>query len=286
MELMIVTGMSGAGKSQASNALEDVGYYCVDNMPPALMAPFLELCRQSSQELNRVALVTDVRSGTLFRELQAVLPTLQAAVESCRILFLDCSNEALRRRFKETRRHHPLAEDGRSIEQALQTERELLTPLYEMADYRIDTTHLNAAQLKSRLVDLFMHQADTAMTVQVLSFGFKYGFPAEADIMLDMRCLPNPFYVEDLRRLTGMDAAVQEYVMSNPAAVEYLERILALLRHTIPLYQKEGRSQLVIAIGCTGGKHRSVTMANRVAEALKDMTDGPVLAYHRDIGRE
>lgn len=286
MELMIVTGMSGAGKSQASNALEDVGYYCVDNMPPALMAPFLELCRQSSQELNRVALVTDVRSGTLFQELQAVLPALQAAVDVCRILFLDCSNEALRRRFKETRRHHPLAEEGRSIEQALQAERQMLTPLYEMADYRIDTTHLNAAQLKSRLADLFMGQPDTAMTVQVLSFGFKYGFPAEADIMLDMRCLPNPFYVEDLRRLTGMDAAVQEYVMSNPAAVEYLERIKALLSHTIPLYQKEGRSQLVIAIGCTGGKHRSVTMANRLAEALKDMTDGPVLAYHRDIGRE
>ena len=286
MELMIVTGMSGAGKTHASNALEDIGYYCVDNMPPALMAPFLELCRQSSQELNRVALVTDVRSGTLFAELQAVLPQLQAAVDTCRILFLDCSNEALRRRFKETRRHHPLAEGGRTIEEALQEERRLLTPLYEMADYRIDTTHLYAAQLKSRLADLFMQQPDTAMTVQVLSFGFKYGFPAEADIMLDMRCLPNPYYVEDLRPLTGMDTAVQEYVMSNPAAAEYLERIKALLGHTIPLYQKEGRHQLVIAIGCTGGKHRSVTMANRLAEAIQRMTDGPVLTYHRDIGRE
>lgn len=286
MELMIVTGMSGAGKSQASNALEDIGYYCVDNMPPALMAPFLELCRQSSQDLNRVALVTDVRAGTLFQELNEVLPSLQEAVDACHILFLDCSNEALRRRYKETRRHHPLAEEGRTIEQALQEERRMLTPLYEMADYRIDTTHLNSAQLKSRLADLFMQQPDTAMTVQVMSFGFKYGFPAEADIMLDMRCLPNPFYVEDLRRLTGMDAAVQEYVMSNPAATEYLERMKALLSHTIPLYQKEGRHQLVIAIGCTGGKHRSVTMANRLAEALKEMTDGPVLAYHRDIGRE
>ena len=286
MELMIVTGMSGAGKSQASNALEDIGYYCVDNMPPALMAPFLELCRQSSQDLNRVALVTDVRSGTLFRELQEVLPTLQESVDACHILYLNCSNEALRRRYKETRRHHPLAEEGQSIEQALQEERRLLSPLYEMADYRIDTTHLNTAQLKSRLADLFMQQPDTAMTVQVLSFGFKYGFPAEADIMLDMRCLPNPFYVEELRRLTGMDAAVQEYVMSNPAATEYLERMVALLKHTIPLYQKEGRHQLVIAIGCTGGKHRSVTMANRLAEALKDMSDGPVRAYHRDIGRE
>lgn len=286
MELMIVTGMSGAGKSQASNALEDVGYYCVDNMPPALMAPFLELCRQSSQELNRVALVTDVRAGTLFQELQEVLPALTAAVDTCRILFLDCGNETLRRRFKETRRQHPLAEEGLPIEQALQAERQLLAPLYEMADYRIDTTHLNAAQLKGRLADLFKSQPDMAMTVQVLSFGFKYGFPAEADIMLDMRCLPNPFYVEELRRQTGMDAAVQDYVMSNPAAVEYLERILALLRHTIPLYQKEGRSQLVIAIGCTGGKHRSVTMANRLVDALKDINDGPVLSYHRDIERE
>lgn len=286
MELMIVTGMSGAGKSQASNALEDVGYYCVDNLPPALMAPFVELCRQSSQELNRVALITDVRAGTLFRELEAVLPTLQSAVDSCHILFLDCSNEVLRRRFKATRRQHPLAEEGRSTEQALEMERQLLAPLHEMADWRVDTTHLNAAQLKGRLTELFRQQGDTSMTVQVLSFGFKYGFPAEADIMLDMRCLPNPFYVEDLRPLTGMDEAVQNYVMSNPAAQEYLERIIALLGHTLPLYQKEGRSQLVIAIGCTGGKHRSVTMANRVAEALKGMTDGPVLAYHRDIGRE
>ena len=286
MELMIVTGMSGAGKSQAIKAMEDIGYYCVDNMPPALMAPFLELCRQSSQELNRVALVTDVRSGTLFRELQEVLPSLQAAADVCRILFLDCSNEALRRRFKETRRHHPLAEEGRSIEAALLEERRMLSPLYEMADYRIDTTHLNAAQLKGRVANLLMQQTGTAMAVQVMSFGFKYGFPAEADVMLDMRCLPNPFYIENLRPLTGNDPEVQDYVMSDPAATTYLERILALLSHTIPLYQKEGRSQLVIAIGCTGGKHRSVTMANRIAEALKDMTDGQVLSYHRDIGRE
>ena len=286
MELMIVTGMSGAGKSQASKALEDVGYYCVDNMPPALMAPFLELCRQSSQELERVALVTDVRSGMLFDELQAVLPNLTAAVDTCRILFLDCANETLRRRYKETRRAHPLVEEGRTIEQALQLERELLTPLYEMADYRIDTTHLNTAQLKSRLSSLFMSQTDTAMTIQLLSFGFKYGFPAEADLMLDMRCLPNPFYVEELRRQTGNDLPVQEYVMSNPDAAEYLARIIALLRHTIPLYKREGRRQLVIAIGCTGGKHRSVTMTNRLAEALEPLTDGQILVYHRDIGRE
>lgn len=286
MELMIVTGMSGAGKSQASKALEDVGYYCVDNMPPALMAPFLQLCRQSSQDLNRVALVTDVRSGMLFEELQAVLPALTEAVECCHVLFLDCSNEALRRRYKETRRSHPLAEEGRPIEQALQMERQLLAPLYEMADYRIDTTHLTAAQLKSRLANLFAVRPEMTMTVQVLSFGYKYGFPAEADIMLDMRCLPNPFYVPELRPLTGMDPAVQDYVMDNPDAAAYLKHICALLGHTIPLYKKEGRSQLVIAIGCTGGKHRSVTMANRLADALKEMTDGQILVYHRDIGRE
>jgi len=286
MELMIVTGMSGAGKSQASKALEDVGYYCVDNMPPALMVPFLQLCRQSSQDLNRVALVTDVRSGMLFEELQAVLPALTEAVECCHVLFLDCSNEALRRRYKETRRSHPLAEEGRPIEQALQMERQLLAPLYEMADYRIDTTHLTAAQLKSRLANLFAVRPEMAMTVQVLSFGYKYGFPAEADIMLDMRCLPNPFYVPELRPLTGLDPAVQDYVMDNPDAAAYLKHICALLGHTIPLYKKEGRSQLVIAIGCTGGKHRSVTMANRLADALKEMTDGQILVYHRDIGRE
>lgn len=286
MELMIVTGMSGAGKSQAVKALEDVGYYCVDNMPPTLMPPFLQLCRQSSQALDKVALVTDVRSGLLFEELQQVLPQLEAGVELCRILFLDCGNEVLRRRFKETRRQHPLAEDGRPIEQALALERQRLAPLLEMADYRIDTTHLNAAQLKSRLADLFMTRPDTAMTVQILSFGFKYGYPAEADIMLDLRCLPNPYYVEELRRLTGMDAAVQDYVMGNPDAVEYFNRIKALLAHTIPLYRKEGRSQLVIAIGCTGGKHRSVTMVNRLAAELEQMTELRILTYHRDMGRE
>ncbi len=286
MELMIVTGMSGAGKSQAVKALEDVGYYCVDNMPPALMPPFLQLCRQSTQPLERVALVTDVRSGRLFEELQEVLPELEKAVENYHILFMDCRAEVLCRRFKETRRHHPLADEGRTIEQALQRERQLLAPLFDMADYRIDTTHLNAAQLKSRLATLFAQRADTAMTVQLISFGFKYGFPAEADIMLDMRCLPNPYYVEALRSLTGMDEPVQQYVMDNPAAQEYLARVLALLEHTIPLYQKEGRSQLVIAIGCTGGKHRSVTMVNRLQEALALGSDRRIITYHRDIGRE
>ena len=286
MELMIITGMSGAGKSQATNALEDIGYYCVDNMPPTLMLPFLQLCRQSSQTLDKVALVTDVRSGLLFDELQQVLPQLEANADVCRILFLDCSNEALRRRFKETRRQHPLAEEGRPIEQALLLERQMLSPLFEMADYRIDTTHLNTAQLKSRIADLFMTRPDTAMTVQVISFGFKYGYPAEADLVLDMRCLPNPYYVEELRHKTGNDREVQDYVMSNPDAVEYYNRIKALLEHTLPLYQKEGRSQLVIAIGCTGGKHRSVTMANLLAAQLEQVTDLRVLTYHRDLGRE
>lgn len=286
MELMIITGMSGAGKSQATNALEDIGYYCVDNMPPTLMLPFLQLCRQSSQTLDKVALVTDVRCGLLFEELQQVLPQLEANVDSCHILFLNCSNEVLRRRFKETRRQHPLSEDGRPIEQALQLERQMVAPLYEMADYRIDTTHLNTAQLKSRIADLFMTQPDTAMTVQIMSFGFKYGFPAEADIMLDMRCLPNPYYVEELRHQTGNDAPVQDYVLSNPDAAEYYSRIRSLLSHTIPLFRKEGRTQLVIAIGCTGGKHRSVTMVNKLSAELEQDTDLRVLTYHRDLGRE
>lgn len=286
MELMIITGMSGAGKSQATNALEDIGYYCVDNMPPTLMLPFLQLCRQSSQTLDKVALVTDVRCGLLFEELQQVLPQLEANVEDCRILFLDCSNEVLRRRFKETRRQHPLAEDGRPIEQAIQLERQMLSRLLEMADFRIDTTYLNAAQLKSRIADLFMTRPDTAMTVQMMSFGFKYGFPAEADLMLDLRCLPNPFYVEELRGKTGNDPEVQDYVMSNPDAVEYYNRVKALLDHIIPLYRKEGRSQVVVAIGCTGGKHRSVTLTNKLAHHLEQDDNLRVLIYHRDLGRE
>ena len=283
MELIIVTGMSGAGKSLASKALEDIGYYCVDNMPPALMPPFLQLCSQSNQPLARIALVTDVRAGTLFDELQAVLPTLAEAVDVCQVLFLDCNTEVLRRRFKESRRTHPLANADCPVEKALAQERQLLAPLFEMADYRIDTTTLTSAQLKSRISDLFRDEPDTEMKVQIMSFGFKYGYPAEADIMLDVRCLPNPYYVEELRPLTGMDKAVQDYVLDNPDAPIFLERLQALLNHLLPLYQKEGRSQLVIAIGCTGGKHRSVTMVNELAKAFADR---PLLVYHRDMGRE
>ena len=283
MELIIVTGMSGAGKSLASNALEDLGYYCVDNMPPALMPPFLQLCRQSAQPLERIALVTDVRSGCLFEELQAVLPRLQAAADVCQVLFLDCNNEMLRRRFKETRRQHPLAGDDSPIELALQQERLLLAPLFDMADYRIDTTYMSTAQLRSRLAEVFRDKLGTSMTVHLMSFGFKYGYPAEADIMLDARCLPNPFYIDELRPQTGMDAPVQAYVMGNPDAAELLARITALLEHLLPLYEKEGRTQLSIAIGCTGGKHRSVTLINKLAEQL---TGWRVLVHHRDMGKE
>lgn len=283
MELIIVTGMSGAGKSLASNALEDLGYYCVDNMPPALMPPFLQLCRQSAQPLERIALVTDVRSGCLFEELQAVLPRLQAAADVCQVLFLDCNNEVLRRRFKETRRQHPLAGDDSPIELALQQERLLLAPLFDMADYRIDTTYMSTAQLRSRLAEVFRDKLGASMTVHLMSFGFKYGYPAEADIMLDARCLPNPFYIDELRPQTGMDAPVQAYVMGNPDAAELLTRITALLEHLLPLYEKEGRTQLSIAIGCTGGKHRSVTLINKLAEQL---TGRRVLVHHRDMGKE
>lgn len=283
MEVIIVTGMSGAGKSQASHALEDLGFYCVDNMPPALMPPFLQLCRQSAQPLERVALVTDVRSGCLFDELQAVLPQLQAEADPCRILFLDCNNEVLRRRYKEARRQHPLATDDRPIDLALQQERLLLAPLFDMADYRIDTTFMTTAQLRSRLAEVFRDKLGAAMTVHLMSFGFKYGYPAEADMMLDARCLPNPYYIEELRPQTGMDLSVQEYVMSFPAATELLVRITALLNHLLPLYEQEGRTQLSIAIGCTGGKHRSVTLVNKLAEQLGEWK---VLVHHRDMGKE
>ena len=199
------------------------------------------------------------------------------------MLFLDCNTEVLRRRFKESRRIHPLAGPECPVEQALAKERELLAPLFEMADYRIDTTYLTSAQFKSRISDLFRDEPDTEMKVQVMSFGFKYGYPAEADIMLDVRCLPNPYYVEELRELTGMDKPVQDYVMNNPDAPIFLARLQALLNHLLPLYQKEGRSQLVIAIGCTGGKHRSVTMVNELAKAFPDRR---LLVFHRDMGRE
>ncbi len=285
MELLIVTGMSGAGKSLAVRALEDIGFYCVDNMPPVLMGKFAELCNHSAQTIRRVALVTDVRSGAMFETLEDTLQAMTAQGQDYRILFLDCADDTLCRRYKETRRRHPLAGEEEPVETALINERRLLQPLFDRADYRLDTTQLSTAQLKQQITAMFLDKPDEAMSIQCMSFGFKYGFPAEADVMLDVRCFPNPFYVPQLKEQTGLDRPVREFVLASADTQKFLARLYAMLDHLIPLYIKEGKSQLVLAIGCTGGKHRSVTIAEEVAAHIR-LTNHRVLVNHRDIDKK
>lgn len=284
MELLIVTGMSGAGKTLAVRALEDIGFYCVDNMPPMLMGKFAELCDRSARPLHRVALVTDVRSGAMFDTLSEALQTLKSQGQDYRVLYLDCADEALCRRYKETRRRHPLAQDTEPVEQALRRERQLLQPLFDRADYRLDTTRLTTAQLKQQITALFLEETEGAMTVQCISFGFKYGFPAEADVMLDVRCFPNPFYEPSLKPLTGLDEPVREFVLAAEDTKEFLRRLYGMLDHLLPLYVKEGKSQLVIAIGCTGGKHRSVAITEALAPHIREQNHR-VTVNHRDIDK-
>ncbi len=285
MEFIIVTGLSGAGKSRAITALEDIGFYCVDNMPPLLLPKFAELCLQSEDRLSRVAMVVDVRGGQMFDDLFDGLQELRRMEIDYKILFLECDDQVLARRYKETRRQHPLiGEDIQTVYQAVAAERQLLKPLLDRTDYLIDTTHLSSAQLKERVTDLFLGDHSKAMLVQCMSFGFKYGYPAEADLMFDVRCLPNPFYEPELKHKTGLDADVRDYVRENDATRGFEERLYSLVDYLLPLYADEGKSQLVIAIGCTGGKHRSVALTEALAAHIRE-TGGRVAVNHRDIGK-
>ena len=282
MELVIVTGLSGAGKSRTVDALEDIGFYCVDNVPPMLISKFTQLCMQS-QEFTRVAIVTDLRGGDLFIKLFDELDELTNQNIKFKLLFLDCSDQVLMRRFKETRRRHPLCSiSDDSVETAVKSERKLLEPARARANYIVDTTHLSPAQLKSRISEMFLENKLGAMLVNCVSFGFKYGYPVDADIVIDVRCLPNPFYVPELKELTGLDEQVRDYVMSTPQAQGLMDRVISLIDYTIPLYVSEGKSQLVVAFGCTGGKHRSITFAELVHKHLKE-NNNYVKVSHRDI---
>ncbi len=283
MEFVIVTGLSGAGKSRAVDALEDIGFYCVDNMPPKLLPKFAELCLQSKETLSRVAIVIDARGGELFDDLTESLDELKRQGGDYTLLFLECDDQVLARRYKETRRKHPLAAaNGGSVIKAIEMERALLKSARSRTDYLIDTSHLSSAQLKERITTLFMGDTSKAMLIQCMSFGFKDGFPAEADLMLDVRCLPNPFYVDELKRKTGLDADVRDYVLEKSETKGFQERMYAMIDYLLPLYINEGKSQLVIAIGCTGGKHRSVTLAEELAKHIAAMGHR-VMVNHRDI---
>ena len=283
MEFVIVTGLSGAGKTRAMHALEDIGFFCVDNLPPALIPVFYDLCIKSENLMGRVAVVTDTRGGELFKSFFTAMEALKHDKKAYRILFLDSSDAVLVRRFKETRRRHPLSEDlNGSLEQAVKLEREMLKPVKECADYVIDTSGVSPTQLKNRITELFLSNPTDSMTVHCISFGFKFGIPMESDLVFDVRCLPNPFYEEELRPQTGLDAPVRDYVMNTEETAGFVDRFTDLIDYLLPLYSKEGKSQLVIAVGCTGGHHRSVALAQYMRDylAAKGVKSS---VTHRDI---
>lgn len=284
MELLIVSGISGAGKSLAVNALEDIGFFCIDNIPAGLLPKLVELA-QSSTELEKVAVVLDIRAGKSMTGIIETLSSLDKNDVSFKVLFLDASDETLERRYKETRRRHPISiSDGVSTAQAIKAEREVLTPICELANFKIDTSLLSTAMLRDKIVSLFMAQTADAMRLNILSFGFKYGQPKEADIIFDVRCIPNPFYIPELKHKTGMDKEVYDFVFKNEGAEGLYKRIFELLTYSLPLYVKEGKSQLTIAVGCTGGKHRSIAFVQRLLKDLSPLGFKPHVE-NRDFDR-
>ena len=284
MKMIIVTGMSGAGKSTALNVLEDEGYYCADNMPISLIPKFAELANAGEDEYSNIAIGVDIRSGHALIELDAVLDDMKAEHYNYTILFLESRDDVLVKRYKETRRTHPLAKDDHDrIDNVIRLEREELKFLKKRADVIIDTSQMLTRELKTELENIFFNDKNFKnLFVTVLSFGFKYGIPADADLVFDVRFLPNPYYVEELKYLTGNDKPVQDYVKKAPEALEFLNKIDDLLRFLLPNYVKEGKNSLVIAIGCTGGKHRSVTFAEYTAKYLQ-AKGVRVQKQHRDI---
>ena len=286
MEFVIISGLSGAGKSKAASFMEDMNFFCVDNLPAPLIPKFAELGMAGAGEYDRVVLVTDIRGGTNFDSLFQALDDLKRMKCSYRILFMEATDAVIIKRYKETRRSHPLEEQCDSLEQAIELERKMLAPLRERAEYIIDTSNLSTAKLKGELRRLFDREgsAEGRMDVRVLSFGFKHGIPMEADLVFDVRFLPNPYYVADLRPLTGLDQGVRDYVFNGGQAEEFLNRLWNLLGWLLPRYEEEGKTALVIAVGCTGGHHRSVAVAHALSDKIR--AEGwSISESHRDLGR-
>ena len=286
MQLVIVTGMSGAGKSRVIDSLEDIGFFCVDNMTPKLIPTFVQILNDSAEIREKVAIVADVRLGDSFSKLFSALDELKTMECEYRILFIDADNDVILRRYQETRRKHPLSKMGanKSLQDIIAQEREMLREARNIANYVIDTSHLSTSQLKERVAKLFFEDVSRTMKISVLSFGFKYGSPKDSDLVFDVRCLPNPFYVPELKHQTGLDAPVYDYVMSFDEAKNLEPKLIDLVSYLVPLYRSEGKSQLTISVGCTGGKHRSVVFAEKIYKKIKE--DGfNVSVYHRDINR-
>lgn len=285
MKMIIVTGMSGAGKSTALNVLEDEGFYCVDNMPISLIMKFAEIASKGEGGYENIALGVDVRNGEGFKELDRVLDELDENNYNYTILYLDSSDEVLVKRYKETRRTHPLAK-GNRIEDGIKIERETLSFLRRRASIIIDTSNMLTREFKAEMEKIFIHNKKfNNLFVTVLSFGFKYGIPSDADLVFDVRFLPNPYYIQELRPLTGNDKEIQDYVLSAKESKEFLVKMKDMLRFLLPNYVKEGKNNLVIAIGCTGGKHRSVTLANEIYKLIWELDYGCKIE-HRDIEKD
>lgn len=285
MEFVILTGLSGAGKTNALHAMEDSGYYCVDNLPPLLLETFYDLCDNSTDNrMKKVAVVADARSGEMFADIPEVFSKLRLEGKQFKILFLDAKPGTLLVRFKGTRRKHPLIGEiaSGSIEEAVELENELMNGVKAMADYVIDTTFMNPNELMERVTTLFSAGARDTLLVTCVSFGYKYGIPPEADMVLDVRCLPNPFYIKELKPLTGLDEQVRDYICGFDVTGEFLDHLYAFIDYLIGLYRNEGKSELVIGVGCTGGKHRSVTVARMLNTHLLENGQKSAI-HHRDI---
>lgn len=287
MEFIIISGLSGAGKSKAASIMEDLDFFCVDNLPAPLIPKFAELGMAGSGEYSRVVLVTDVRGGTNFDSLFQALDSLKAMQCSYRILFMDASDETIIKRYKESRRSHPLSEACDTLEEAISLERKMLAPLRNRAEYIIDTTNLSTAKLRGELRRLFARggTAEGRMEVRVSSFGFKFGLPMEADLVFDVRFLPNPFYIPELGSHTGLDQDVKDFVLEHPVTKEFLVKCMDMLQFLLPHYITEGKHRLVIAIGCTGGAHRSVAIAEYISARLEELGYHTTV-NHRDIALE
>lgn len=285
MRFIIITGVSGAGKSQTVKYLEDLGFFCVDNLPPALIPKFAEICFQSRGKMDKIALVIDVRGGALLNDLFPGLTALRDAGFSYEILFLEATDEVLIKRYKESRRSHPLAQDGRVIK-GIREERKVLQEIKSKANYIIDTSNLQPRQLKEEIMNIVVEgKKFEGLIINIISFGFKYGIPTDCDLVFDVRFIPNPYYISSMKKLTGKHESVKEYVLKCKETEAFLEKLNDMLEFLIPNYIKEGKTQLVIGIGCTGGRHRSVAIADSIYKALTDKQHRVVID-HRDIDKD
>lgn len=285
MEFVIISGMSGAGKTSALHIMEDIGYYCVDNIPTSLLQTLYKLCKDSSDKaMKRVAVVVDVRGNGDYEVMYDDLENFKKNNEGVSILYIDAKVDSLIVRYKETRRRHPLTErlkDG-SVAAAVKEEQRLLVPVKTLADYNIDTTFMSIKQLRERIISIFLENSSNSIMLTFMSFGFKYGIPLESDLIIDVRCLPNPFYIAELKEHTGLEKCIQDYVLDSEETQEFVKRLIDWLDYSLPLYLKEGKSELVVGIGCTGGKHRSVTIAELLDNYF--MEKGyKCIVQHRDV---